>query len=169
MTRLDSVIRRLQAQRACLNFAAEQVEGRSGVVFEIGLGNGRTYDHLRSLLPDQEIFVFDRQVAAHPSCIPDAAHMIRGDIQQTLPAMVERMAGRCVLVHIDIGSGVEARDRRVMAEICAALPGVLAPGALVISDQPLSLPGCVALPLPEEVEPGRYHILQQVAEVGGAG
>ncbi|MEJ0068675.1 MAG: class I SAM-dependent methyltransferase [Pseudomonadota bacterium] len=28
-------------------------------MLELGLGNGRTYDHLRSLFPDHEIFVFD--------------------------------------------------------------------------------------------------------------
>lgn len=48
MSRLDSVIRRLEAQRACLGFAADLIEGRGGgdrvdgVVLELGLGNGRT-------------------------------------------------------------------------------------------------------------------------------
>ncbi|MDX1738439.1 MAG: class I SAM-dependent methyltransferase, partial [Alphaproteobacteria bacterium] len=60
MSRLDSVIRRLEAQRACLNSAAELVGARVGHVLELGLGNGRTYDHLREILPDREIFVFER-------------------------------------------------------------------------------------------------------------
>ncbi len=65
MSRLDSVIRRLQAQRACLNKAAGLVGGLPGAVLELGLGNGRTFDHLREILPGREIFVLEREVAAH--------------------------------------------------------------------------------------------------------
>src|SRR4051812_41343381 len=45
MTRLDSAIRRLTAQRDLLNWAAQAI-GPTGLVLELGLGNGRTYDHL---------------------------------------------------------------------------------------------------------------------------
>ena len=58
MSRLDSFIRRLEAQRACLEYAAGQIRDLPGPVLELGLGNGRTYDHLRELLPEREIFVF---------------------------------------------------------------------------------------------------------------
>ena len=51
MSRLDSFIRRLEAQRACLDLAARLIEGLEGEILELGLGNGRTYDHLRQLLP----------------------------------------------------------------------------------------------------------------------
>ena len=54
MSRLDSFIRRLEAQRACLNRAADTIRGIDGIVLELGLGNGRTYDHLRALFPDRE-------------------------------------------------------------------------------------------------------------------
>ncbi len=86
MSRLDSVIRRLRAQRACLQRAAEMIRDLPGPVLELGLGNGRTYDHLRQTLPDREIFVFEREVAADPDCVPDAAHLLLGDIRETLPA-----------------------------------------------------------------------------------
>ena len=39
MSRLDSFLRRLQAQRGCLNDAAALVGARPGPVFELGLGN----------------------------------------------------------------------------------------------------------------------------------
>ena len=55
MSRLDAFIRRLQAQRTCLGLAADLVAGVPGPVLELGLGNGRTYDHLRELMPDREI------------------------------------------------------------------------------------------------------------------
>ncbi|MBZ0325447.1 MAG: class I SAM-dependent methyltransferase, partial [Alphaproteobacteria bacterium] len=85
MSRLDSAIRRLEAQRACLGAAAAEIRDLPGPVVELGLGNGRTYDHLRDLLPGREIFAFDRQVAAHPDCVPDAAHMVLGDFTETVP------------------------------------------------------------------------------------
>ena len=43
MTRLDSVIRRLQAQRSVIDWAAGEVASRRGLILELGLGNGRTY------------------------------------------------------------------------------------------------------------------------------
>ena len=55
MSRLESFIRRLQAQQACLDDDAAQVAQRPGVIFELGLGNGRTYDHLRARLPGRDI------------------------------------------------------------------------------------------------------------------
>ncbi len=71
MSRLDSFIRRMLAQRACLNWAAEAVAGIAGPVLELGLGNGRTYDHLRELLPEREIYVFERPniFAGHTPCL----------------------------------------------------------------------------------------------------
>ncbi len=85
MSRLDSFIRRLEAQRACLGLAAAQIRDLPGPVLEFGLGNGRTYDHLRELLPGREIFVFDRQLNAHPDCRPDAVYFFLGNIHETLP------------------------------------------------------------------------------------
>ena len=60
MSRLDSAIRRLMAQKMALAWATDQVVGRPGPVLELGLGNGRTYDHLREILGStREIFVFE--------------------------------------------------------------------------------------------------------------
>ena len=85
MSRLDSFIRRLEAQRACLNRAAELIRGVDGPILELGLGNGRTYDHLRALFPGRAIYVFDRAVLAHPDCIPPADMIRLGDFRETLP------------------------------------------------------------------------------------
>ena len=94
-SRLDSFIRRLEAQRACLDWAVGAIASVPGAVVELGLGNGRTYDHLRARCDGaREIFAFDRQVAAHPACIPDAAHLVLGDFRDTLPAFASRHAGR---------------------------------------------------------------------------
>ncbi len=88
MSRLDSAIRRLQAQRACLDAAAALVAGLPGPVLELGLGNGRTYDHLREILPAREIFVFERRIAAHPASIPDERHNSSSNRQsETFPVV----------------------------------------------------------------------------------
>ena len=57
MSRLDSFIARMEAQRDCLNFLQAPVSALSGPILEIGLGNGRTYDHLRQLFPGRDIYV----------------------------------------------------------------------------------------------------------------
>src|SRR5689334_15757612 len=97
MSRLDSFIRRLEAQRACLDQAARLIEGLPGNVLEFGLGNGRTYDHLRERLPDREIYVFERQIAAHPACIPPADHLFLGDFLDTLPRAGVQLGAHTVL------------------------------------------------------------------------
>ena len=160
MSRLDSAIRRLQAQRACLDLAAELLDRVPGHVFELGLGNGRTYDHLRERFPSREIFVFEMKISAHPSCIPDDAHLFLGDVLDRLPAVTERFRGSVALVHADIGSGVAEDNRRLAARISALLPPFLAPDALVVTDQRMTLPAATPVDLPDGVAAGRYHVVR---------
>ena len=161
MSRLDSAIRRLLAQRACLDLACELIAGTPGCVFELGLGNGRTYDHLRERLPDREIFVFEREVSAHPGCVPDRGRLFLGDVLDTLPAAEERFGGTVALLHADVGTGVAEHNRRLAARISPLLPPLLAPGALVVTDQEMTLPAVTPVGLPEGVAPGRYHMVRR--------
>ncbi len=162
MSRLDSFIRRLEAQRACLDFACAQIAGRPGPVFELGLGNGRTYDHLRSRLADPQerwpIYVFERKVAAHPDCIPADERLYLGEFHDTLARAAADFPSKVVLVHADMGSGDSAANAALAAFVSQALPPALASGALVLSDQPLNLVGAEASPLPEGVPEGRYNL-----------
>ena len=157
MSRLDSFIRRLLAQRDGLNQAARLIEGHQGHVLELGLGNGRTYDHLREILPGREIFVFDRRVAAHPDSTPDAAHLLLGEFTDTLPAAARRLGPKAALAHCDIGSGDRTATRAMADWLGPALVPLLAPGAIVLADQALLLPGATLLPTPAGVPDGRYH------------
>ena len=86
MSRLDSFIRRLEAQRDCLDLAALLVRELEGEVLELGLGNGRTYDHLRQLFPNRKIYVCERRVAAHPNCVPPAELDANGSLMSLLIA-----------------------------------------------------------------------------------
>jgi len=158
VSRLDSFIRRITAQRDCLDLAARLIETLPGPVLELGLGNGRTYDHLRERLPGREIFVFDRRVAAHPDCIPDEDHLILGDIHETLLAAAARIGASAALAHCDLGTGVREDNRRLAAFIAPALDRLMARGGIVVSDQEYSVPGWQPVALPDGVAPGRYFI-----------
>jgi len=158
MSRLDSAIRRLEAQRACLNRAAGMIRNIEGPVLELGPGNGRTYDHLKGLLPDRRIVVFERKAMAHPESMPPARDLIEGDFRTTLIDAGGKIGAPAALVHADIGSG----DRKATAELAAwlgpVLASLMAPGAVIVSDQPLDVPGAEAFPLPEIVAEGRYNM-----------
>lgn len=164
MSRLDSFLLRLEAQRACLGWAVEAVRDLPGVVLELGLGNGRTYDHLRELLAGRrELFAFDRQVGAHPDCIPDAAHMIVGDFRETLPRFSAPSGGRVVLAHADAGSANKAASEAQARALVPLLDPLLVPGAVVASDQDMapSAYGWTAQTLPGGLPAGRYFLYRK--------
>jgi hypothetical protein len=158
MSRLDSFIRRLTAQRACLDHAVLLIAGIPGPVLEVGLGNGRTYDHLRERLPGRDIYVFDRQVAAHPDCIPPPAFLLLGDFRATLRAVPARLGVGAALIHADIGSGDEAANARLASELAPLLAPLLAPRGILLSDQPMPADGLTEMAPPAEVAPGRYFL-----------
>ncbi|MGH6915889.1 MAG: class I SAM-dependent methyltransferase [Geminicoccales bacterium] len=158
MSRLDSNIRRLEAQRACLNMVAKRMRDLPGPVLELGLGNGRTYDHLRKLLPDRKIFAFDRQVGAHPDCIPDPEHLLLGEIRDTLPDALARLPGKAALAHSDLGTADAAANGVLAAWLAEALPPLLLDGAWVVSDRPLRDASLRPQPPPPGIAPDRYFV-----------
>ena len=158
MSRLDSAIRRLKAQRSCLEWSISLIRGVPGPVVELGLGNGRTYDHLRQLLPEREIFAFDRQMDAHPDCVPKAPYLIVGDIRATLPRALERLPGSAALVHNDIGTGDAIANAEIASWLADKLPLVVASGGVVLSDQPLEHGALARLPMPATLPAERYFL-----------
>jgi len=156
MSRLDAFIRRMKAQRDCLNAVGRLVGDKPGAVLEVGLGNGRTYDHLRSLFPARAIYVFDREVAAHPDCIPPAEMTRLGDFRETLPKFVAE-GRRAILIHADIGSGNKEASLKLGRDLAPTLATLLLPGGYLAADQPMDVPALERLPLPDEKADGRYH------------
>lgn len=161
MSRLDSFIRRLEAQRACLDRAAGLVRELAGPVLELGLGNGRTYDHLRALFPDREIHVCERRVAAHPDCIPPAEFLLLGDMRETLPAARGRLGGRVALAHLDPGTGDAAANRALAAELAPLIVPLLCPGAVLASEPAIALAELPPIAVPPSVAAGRYHLYRR--------
>jgi S-adenosyl-L-methionine methyltransferase len=163
VSRLDSFIRRLEAQRACLGLAAEMIRGLDGPVLELGLGNGRTYDHLRELFPDRDIFVCERRVDAHPDCVPPAEFLLLGDMRETLPAARDRLEGRVALAHLDPASGDVETSHALSLALAPSIAALLRPDAVLVSEPAIALPELAPLPLPEGVAPGRYHIYRRIS------
>ena len=158
LTRLDKLLFRLEAQRACLGWAIGEIADRPGIVFELGLGHGRTYDHLRKHLEDRDIYVFDREVDCIADCTPPDDRLVLGDIADTLPSAAQRFRRKVVLAHADMGTYDDAENLARGAVLSRHLPAVLAPEAIVLSDLPLQLDGATPLPLPTGARQGRYFI-----------
>jgi hypothetical protein len=159
MTRLDSVIRRLMAQRSLLDWAARDIASKPGLILELGLGNGRTYDHLRDRLPGRDIYVFERAPAAHPTCMPPPDRLIVGDIFETLPEFAARFGtGSARLVHADIGTGDDAENTKLVSRLSPLIEHLLMPGGLAVADRPFHLPRCTDISCDAEVELGRYFV-----------
>ena len=153
MSRLDSFIRRLEAQRACLDHALFLSSELKGVILELGLGNGRTYDHLRGA--GRRIYALDRQLAAHPDCVPE--DLLLGEFRDTLPELARRIGRSVALVHADTGSGDSAASLASARALPALLEPLLIERAIVVSDQDMH-PDWNPLPLPQGIPAGRYFI-----------
>ncbi|PRZ50103.1 class I SAM-dependent methyltransferase [Tritonibacter scottomollicae] len=153
MSRLDSMLRRLTAQRDGLNWAAEAISDVAGDVLDLGLGNGRTYDHLREVLSERRIWVIDRVLQCHPSCVPPEENFLQGEAEPMLARLAEG-GHRLALAHYDLGFGVKEKDVAEAAKLSPALSQVMAPGGLIISGQPLV--GFTEVDGPADIPEGRY-------------
>lgn len=153
MSRLESMRRRLTAQIDGLNWAAADIAPREGDVVELGLGNGRTYDHLREVMPERRIWVVDRQMQAHSSCVPPARDYLEGDAIAMLRRIVDG-GHSVILAHYDLSKGVPEEDAAQAASIAPLLERLVTPGGLVISGQ--ELPRLRRIDGPGLIDPDRY-------------
>lgn len=156
MSRLDSFIRRLEAQRLVLDWAASSLGGVDGIVLELGLGNGRTYDHLREKLPGRDIHVFEKKPSPNPKSMPPAERLVVGDMAQTLPIFATRHPAEAALIHADVTTGVPERDAVLFAWLPEQIVALARPNALVVSGWALVHPALRSIALPEGVPEGRY-------------
>lgn len=104
MSRLDSVIRRLQAQRACLDRACEMSSNHNGV-------NN-----------------------AHSCCVPADDHIFLGDLDHTLHQAIDTIGRDVVLVHSDVFTGYTDVDVWVATMMAECLPALMKPDCLILSD-----------------------------------
>jgi len=158
MSRLDSFIARMQAQRDCLNFLRPLVAVLPGPILEVGLGNGRTYDHLRELFPRRDIWVFERKVAAHPDCVPPDNRLFLGEAQEAIPQAAGRLGATAALIHTDLGTGDHEANVAMGKWLGPALDALAARGGYVLANQPLDVARWRRLPEPPGVPKDRYFL-----------
>jgi hypothetical protein len=155
MSRLDSFIARMTAQRDILNHIhANALLAGDGMILEIGLGNGRTYSHLRQLFPERRIVVFDRQMAAHRTVLPEPEDLILGEIRET----AAQFAGcKAALAHADIGTGYPDKDAIVMEWLPGVVAAALAKDGIAVSGLRLDHPDLFPLPELPSMKGGNYY------------
>jgi len=163
MSRLDSFINRLSAQRDLLNHIRyENMLPDQGAILELGLGNGRTFNHLRELFADRRIVVFDRAVAAHKSSIPDQKDIVLGEISTTAAGFTGQNAA---MVHADIGTGYDDVDAKTLVWLPNMTVDLLGPGGIAASGLPLDHPQLDPLPLPPGIAVDRYFLYRRKTEI----
>jgi hypothetical protein len=159
MSRLDAFINRMSAQRDILNHVAQDLDlPEGGPVLEIGLGNGRTYSHLRQLFPERRIVAFDRAMNAHRSSVPESRDLVLGEINETGPAFAN---GDAALVHADIGSGYPDHDAITLSWLPDLVVDMLGSEGIAVSGLPLVHPRLEELPRLPTVSEGRYFLYRK--------
>jgi len=154
MSRLESMMRRLTAQKLGLEWAVEMTIGLTGDALEIGLGNGRSYDHLREIAPDRRIWVIDRILQCHNSCVPPTENFLQGEAGDMLARLASENR-RIVVAHYDCGMGIKEKDVAEAATLSPMIAAVMAPNGIIISGQPLV--GITQVDGPDGIAPDRYY------------
>ena len=160
-TRLEKTYYRLQAQILCLNWAFEQIKSTPGVIIEIGLGLGRTYQHTRRYLPEREMVVFEREVHSYEDCTPPDNEIIVGDITSTLVENANRFKGKAALINSDVGSFDKKTNREKAAHLNQLLLPYLGNNTIVLSDLELDLQGCTTMALPGNARKNSYYLYKK--------
>ena len=158
MSRLDSAIRRLTSQKIALEWAACKVARQDGIILELGLGNGRTYDHLRETLPNRDIYVFERKIAAHPDCIPEERFQFLGDFRDSLPIANKKLGANSILAHLDIGTGEKKASKQLAEQIGPLVLRLMKRESIIVSDQELISCSHIRIDPPLNIPKGRTFI-----------
>lgn len=161
MSRLDIFINRMVSQRACLNYSVIQTAGLPGPVFELGLGNGRTYHHMAEIIEDRDIYVFERAVASHPESTPPDDYLILGDVHETLPQALARFGPTASLIHADLGGHNLAKNDAFARAISPLVEPLLAPGGMMVASDRMYFDTLTAVALPPDAVPDRCFIYRR--------
>ena len=158
MSRLESAIRRLQAQKIALDWSAEKIHKQPGVVLEFGLGNGRTFDHIRKLLPQRDIYVFERKIAAHPDCIPHPAFQFVGDFMDSIPRAIETVRKERSIGSFGYWDRGKNTSLALAKKVAPFIEKLLCVNAIVVSDQEVERWRPYKLQLPGGISENRIHL-----------
>lgn len=138
------------SQRANLERGTSLINQLPGPALQVGWGDGLAYDHLRDILRRRDVFVFDRAIPTPLDAPPAADHRILGDPADTLPQSWERWRREAAFAYLNFPA-----PARIAAELAPLLAPLLRPGAIVIAEAALELPGWEAIPAPEGARDAR--------------
>ncbi|MCB1339937.1 MAG: hypothetical protein KDK24_02500 [Pseudooceanicola sp.] len=161
MSRLDLFIDRMVSQRACLDFAIAATDHMTGPVFELGLGNGRTYHHLREKIATRPVHVFERAVASHPDSTPPDDMLILGDVRETLPQALARFGATASLIHADLGGHDAGKNDAFARMVSPLIEPLLAAGGLMISSDRMYFTTLAEQPQPPGTVAGRTFLYRR--------
>jgi len=162
VSRLDRTIARLQAQKYSIEAAAAALEKTPGVIFELGLGSGRTFDHLRTIFPDRQILVFEQAVGTAPSYTPTAEQLILGEITTTLQQAVEQYTDSVALIHADIGGPDHLANAQLARALSQHYPRLLVHGGWLIANRAEAVfAGSSPITLPNEVAADHCYLFRR--------
>lgn len=156
MSRLENLIYRFQVQKSHLDRAVRYCSDQKGIVLEIGLGSGRSFDHLREKMSERDIFAFDHRVETHPGCEPAEHERVLGEVMETLPQFAQEHKDQAALIHIDVGSKKFEQDIDRYKSYLPSLKKLLKMGSVIVSDRPFDDPDLLPLPEVEENKNWRY-------------
>jgi len=155
---LTKMIARFTAQRACIDQAARELANIPSPVLDIGLGKARTYDRMRYVFPQREIYAFDLEIHCPEELTPPQERIFHGNVHETLPMARDRFGRKVALAHADIGSFDPERDHDLFNFIASMLNAMLVNGAIVMSDRVFPDPIGERIPQPEGTEAWTYYM-----------
>ena len=166
MSRLDSMIRRLSQHRAAIDWASHALTGIDGDIVEAGLGNGRTYDHLREKLPGRDIWVIEREPRPHPSCMPPGEFLLKGEAEDGFERL-RKQNRKIALFNYDLGTGDKEFTLREAARFAPMIRDLLRVDGILLSVQPMPETGGL-VPISREIAvqvaefDHRIHVFRRV-------
>lgn len=161
MSRLDIFIDRMTSQRACMDFAVEHTANLTGPVFELGLGNGRTYHHLCEIITGRDIYVFEREVASNPASTPPVDRTVLGDVFETLPQALTRFGATASFIHADLGGHNLQKNDEFARNVSPLIAPLLADGGMMVSSDRMYFEGLKTVEIPATAVLGRCFIYQK--------
>ena len=129
MSRLDSFIFRMTAQREILNHIGGRVKGWMGRSSSSVLATAAPSIICVNAFRIEGSSSFDRAVGAHKTSTPEPENMVVGEIRETAKIIGINAA----LAHVDIGTGYDEKDAITLTWLPQLMAGACARTAIAVS------------------------------------
>ena len=116
---------------------------------------------MRHIMPERDIYVFERAVASHPDSTPPDDMVLLGDVYDTLPAALTRFGATAALIHADLGGHDRKKNDIFARNISPSVEPLLAVGGLMVASDRMYFETLTELPLPDGAVEGRCFIYRR--------